>query len=166
MSEKIYIPGELISAEKDGFVTATSEIADRVGGVEKTQRQINADVAAALVTIQEDINTLRGMTVVALDIAPSTLTASADKVYLWKANAVDVAITLNAPSDATKVAVYSFFVKTGTVAPEITLSCDQEYSVVTPIDWEVQTNNWSEIEVMLVGNVFFARIMNYGEQQV
>ena len=166
MSKKVYTPGELISAEKGGFVTATSEIADRVGGTEKTQRQINNEVAAALVTMQNDINTLRGMSVVALDDAPSTLTASADRVYLWKANAVDVAITLNAPSDATKVAVYSFFVKTGATAPEITFSCDQEYSVVTPNDWEVQTNNWSEIEVMLVGNTFFARIMNYGEQQV
>ena len=106
------------------------------------------------------------MSVVALDNAPSTLTASADKVYLWKVSAVDVTITLNAPSDANRVAVYSFFVKTGTVAPEITLSCGQGYSVVKPIDWEVQTDNWCEIEVMLVGNVFFARIMNYGEQQV
>lgn len=166
MSEKIYIPGELKSAEKGGFVTATSEIADRVGGTEKTQRQINADVAAALMTMQEDINTLRGMSVVALDNAPSTLTASADRVYLWKANAVDVTITLNAPSDTNRVAVYSFFVKTGSVAPEITLSCGQGYTVVTPNDWEVQANNWCEIEVMLVGNVFFARIMNYGEQQV
>lgn len=166
MSKKVYTPGELISAEKDGFVTATSEIADRVGGTEKTQRQINADVAAALLTMQEDINTLRGMSVVALDNAPSTLTASADKVYLWKANAVDVTITLNAPSDANRVAVYSFFVKTGTVAPEITLSCGQGYTVVKPNDWEVQTDNWCEIEVMLVGNVFFARIMNYGEQQI
>lgn len=166
MSKKVYTPGELVSAEKDGFVTATSEIVNRAGGTEKTQRQINDDVAAALLTMQDDINTLRGMSVVALDDAPSTLTASADRVYLWKANAVDVTITLNAPSDTNKVAVYSFFVKTGSVAPEITFSCDQEYSVVTPNDWEVQINNWCEIEVMLVGNVFFARIMNYGEQQL
>ena len=161
MSKKVYTPGEFISAEKDGFVTATSEIADRVGGTEKTQRQINADVAAALVTMQEDINTLRGMTVVALYNAPSTLMASADKVYLWKANAVDVTITLTAPEDISKVAVYSFFVKTGATAPNITFNKEQSYALVTPGDWAIQPDTWCEIEVMFVGSGYFVRIINY-----
>lgn len=161
MNEKIYIPGELKSAEKGGFVTATSEIADRVGGTEKTQRQINADVAAALLTMQEDINTLRGMSVVALDNAPSTLTASADRVYLWKANAVDVTITLNAPSDANRVAVYSFFVQTGATAPNITFNKEQSYLLVMPSDWAIQANTWCEIEVMFVGSTYYVRAINY-----
>ena len=161
MSKKVYTPGELISAEKDGFVTATSEIADRVGGTEKTQRQINADVAAALLTMQQDINTLRGMSVIDVGTPPSALTATPDNVYFWGSNAVDVTITLTAPEDTNKVAVYSFFVKTGTTAPNITFNKEQSYSLVTPGDWIIQPDTWCEIEVMFVGSAYFARIINY-----
>lgn len=161
MSKKVYTPGELISAEKDGFVTATSEIADRVGGTEKTQRQINADVAAALVTMQNDINTLRGMSVVDVGLPPSTLTATPDNVYFWGSNAVDVTITLTAPEDTSKVAVYSFFVKTGVTAPNITFNKEQSYALVTPGDWPIQPNTWCEIEVMFVGSAYFVRAINY-----
>lgn len=161
MSKKVYTPGELISAEKDGFVTATSEIADRVGGTEKTQRQINDEVAAALLTMQNDINTLRGMSVVDVGLFPSTLTATPDNVYFWGSNAVDVTITLTAPEDTSKVAVYSFFVKTGATAPNITFNKEQSYSLVTPGDWIIQPDTWCEIEVMFVGSAYFVRIINY-----
>lgn len=161
MSKKIHTPGEFISAEKGGFVTATSEIADRVGGIEKTQRQINADVAAALLTMQEDINTLRGMSVVDVGLPPSTLTATPDNVYFWESNAVDVTITLTAPEDTSKVAVYSFFVKTGATAPNITFNKEQSYLLVMPSDWAIQANTWCEIEVMFVGSAYYVRVINY-----
>ena len=161
MGKKVYIPGELDSAEKGGFVTATSKIVDRVGNTEKTQRQVNNEVVAALVTIQQDINTLRGMAVVDVGLPPSTLTATPDNVYFWADNAVDVTITLTAPEDTSKVAVYSFFVKTGATAPTITFNKEQSYSLVVPEDWTIQADTWCEIEVMFVGSAYFVRAINY-----
>lgn len=162
--ETIKIPGRLESAAIGGIVANTTAIYDTTIGA--TQNIINHRMNSRIDDISTRIDSVSGMNVIDVSLPPSTLTAIPDNVYLWADNAVDVTITLTTPEDTSKVAVYSFFVKTGSVAPEITFSCGQEYSVVTPNDWEVQTNNWCEIEVMLVGSVFFARIMNYGEQQV
>lgn len=157
--ETIKIPGRLESAAIGGIVANTTAIYDTTIGA--TQNIINHRINSRIDDISTRIDSVSGMNVVDVGLPPSTLTATPDNVYFWGSNAVDVTITLTAPEDTSKVAVYSFFVKTGATAPNITFNKEQSYSLVTPGDWAIQPDTWCEIEVMFVGSAYFVRAINY-----